>query len=44
MRMRKLEKYLGLTHLTDRMDKGDADLHKNLRQIDAWLLFDGNGD
>ena len=36
----QLEKYLGLTHLKAKADVGDSDLHRNLRQIDAWLLFD----
>ncbi len=36
----QLEKYLGLTHVKAKADVGNSDLHCNLRQIDAWLLFD----
>lgn len=36
----QLETYLGLTHVKSKTDVGDSDLHRNLRQIDAWLLFD----
>jgi hypothetical protein len=35
----QLEKYLGLTHIKNNADARESDLHKNLSQIDAWLLF-----
>ena len=37
----QMEKYLGLAHAKAETDVRESDLHKNLRQIDAWLLFDG---
>ncbi len=36
----QLEKYLGLTCVNAKTDVRQSDFHENLRQIDAWLLFD----
>ena len=36
----RLEEYFGIRHLQNKVNVQESDLHKNLQQIDEWLLFD----